>query len=72
MSEIPGLLAIKDTTEPDGSCRITFEIEDARVADFYEAFGLSCGDEMGFRSILVTALEQYLESRGVLNDKSTV
>jgi hypothetical protein len=71
MSEIPGLLGIEDQACDDGSCRLTFQIEDDRVADFYTAFGLEPGDISGLQVVVHTALERYLEARGVPNDKST-
>ena len=70
-SEIPGLVSIEDQTQPDGSCLLTFQITDDRVADFYSAFGLESGDTAGFQSVVHTALDRYLEARGVPNDKST-
>ena len=70
-SEIPGLVSIEDQTQPDGSCLLTFQITDDRVADFYAAFGLEAGDTAGFQSVVHTALDRYLEARGVPNDKST-
>jgi hypothetical protein len=71
MSEIPGLLGIEDQACDDGSCRLAFQIEDDRVADFYTAFGLEPGDISGLQVVVNTALERYLEARGVPNDKST-
>jgi hypothetical protein len=71
MSEIPGLLGIEDPTRGDGTCLLTFKIEDDRVADFYTAFGLESGDISGLQVVVHTALERYLEARGVPNDKST-
>ena len=70
-SEIPGLVSIEDQAQPDGSCLLTFQIADDRVADFYAAFGLESGDTAGFQSVVHTALDRYLEARGVPNDKST-
>ncbi len=71
MSEILGLLGIEDHSRGDGTCLLTFQIEDDRVADFYTAFGLESGDISGLQVVVHTALERYLEARGVPNDKST-
>ena len=71
MSEIPGLLGIEDQTCEDGTCLLTFQIEDDRVADFYAAFGLESGDSAGLQAVVHTALDRYLEARGVPNNKST-
>ena len=71
MSEIPGLVGIEDQACDDGTCLLTFQIEDDRVADFYAAFGLESGDSAGLQAVVHTALDRYLEARGVPNNKST-
>lgn len=62
-SEVPGLIAITEDAQPDGSMRFVFEIDDERVDDFYAAFGLQPGDKAGFQRVLIEALNLLIERK---------
>jgi hypothetical protein len=63
-TEIPGLVAITDEQGEDGRVRFIFEIEDDKVPQFFEAFGLMPGDIEGFRRVLVEAIELMINRGG--------
>lgn len=64
MSEIPGLSRILDEDLPDGSCKITLEIEDGKADEFFRTFGLEPGDQAGLEQLMIRALEDHLASNG--------
>ena len=64
MSDIPGLLNITDENQPDGSCKITLEIEDGKADEFFSAFNLRPDDQEGLQLLLIKAIEDYLIQQG--------
>ena len=60
-TEIPGLIAISETHNPGGGSTFTFEIEDDKVDQFFQAFGLQPGDQAGFQRVVIEAIEMMIE-----------
>ena len=60
-SEIPGLISIEESAQPDGSSQLVFKIEDEKEAEFYAAFGLVPGDSAGFQGVLIEAINLLTE-----------
>ena len=67
-TEIPGLIAISEIANDDGTTSFVFEIEDDKVDQFYAAFGLTSGDTEGFRRVLVEAIEMMV-ARSSVNEE---
>jgi hypothetical protein len=65
-TEIPGLIAISETHNPGGGSTFTFEIEDDKVDQFFQAFGLQPGDQEGFQRVVIEAIEAMI-ARGARN-----
>lgn len=61
-SAIPGLIEISEVIDEDGKTKVVFEIEDDKADQFYTAFGLQTGDDVGLRRVLIKAIEM-LESK---------
>ena len=57
-SKIPGLKSI----DVDDDNRITFEVEDDRVDEFFAYFGLESGDVAGLSGIVTESLQHMIES----------
>lgn len=62
--KIPGLIGIEETT--DG----TFEIvlEDDKINEFYDFFGLLPGDDEKLQQLIVEALEHLMKKEGEKHD----
>jgi hypothetical protein len=58
MNKIPGLVSI--TEGENGS--FVFEIEDEKVEEFFNAFGLKSGDVDGFQVVLNEAIQLLIDS----------
>jgi len=54
---IPGLVSIEENE--NGSLDIV--LEDDKIEEFYNFFGLQVGDEEGLQSLIVEALEEYIK-----------
>lgn len=59
-TEIPGLLGITEEPDESGQTRFIFELDDDKVGQFYAAFGLQPGDEVGFRRVLLESIEMLI------------
>jgi len=64
MSELPVVKCVSEETMPDGSCKITLEIEDGKAEEFFSIFGLQAGDEEGLQRLMIKALEDHLVRNG--------
>lgn len=64
MSNFPEFKCVSEETQPDGSCKITLEIEDGRADEFFRVFGLQPGDEQGLQILVIKALEDHLARNG--------
>lgn len=54
---IPGLVSIEENE--NGSLDIV--LEDDKIEEFYNFFGLQVGDEEGLQNLIVEALKEYIE-----------
>lgn len=68
-AEIPGLIAISEVANDDGTTSFVFEIEDDKVDEFYAAFGLMPGDTEGFRRVLVESIEMMVDRNSVNEER---
>lgn len=59
-AKIPGLKRILEEQGPDGKPRFIFEIDDDRSDDFFRQFGLQPGDEAGFETMVVEAINSFI------------
>lgn len=71
MSNIPGLVSITEVPDDKGGSRLVFEIDDDRSDEFFERLGLQPGDEEGFNTIVVAAINAYIaeKAKEVDNDR---
>ena len=60
-SEIPGLRQILEEKMPDGKTRFIFDIDDDRSDEFFAKFGLQPGDEAGFESLVIEAINNFVK-----------
>ena len=58
---IPGLIAITEERQPDGSAKIIFEIEEDKEAEFFAAFELMDGDVEGLQRVMIEAIQMVLD-----------
>jgi hypothetical protein len=54
---IPGLVSIEENE--NGSLDIV--LEDDKIEEFYNFFGLQVGDEEGLQNLIVEALKEYIQ-----------
>jgi hypothetical protein len=71
MNKIPGLISITEQPDGLGGTRLVFEIEDDRSDAFFLKFGLAPGDEEGFNTLVVSAINAYIaeKTREIDNDR---
>ena len=62
-SKIPGLKSIDEETHTDGKMRITFNVDDEQVDEFFKFLGIESGNKVEFEKIIHEALNTYLDSR---------
>jgi hypothetical protein len=63
--KVPGLKGIVENE--DGT--FDLEIEDGMEEQFYSSFGLQVGDEEGLRSVIMQALENFMnQKQGVTHE----
>jgi hypothetical protein len=60
-SRIPGLKQILEEKGPDGKTRFIFDIDDDRSDEFFAQFGLQPGDEAGFETLVIEAINNFVK-----------
>ena len=58
---IPGLIAITEERQDDGSAKIIFEVERDKEAEFFAAFELMDGDVEGLQRVMIEAIQMMLD-----------
>jgi hypothetical protein len=69
---IPGLIAITEERQEDGSTKIVFEIEDGKEAEFFAAFNLEVGDEEGLQRAVIDSIQMMMDRANKLPEESDV
>jgi len=62
LTGIPGLKSIMEEKTEDGKTRIIFDIDDDRSDEFFAQFGLQPGDEAGFESLVIEAINSFIKA----------
>lgn len=58
---IPGLIAITEERQPDGSAKIIFEVERDKEAEFFAAFELMDGDVEGLQRVMIESIQAMID-----------
>ena len=58
---IPGLIAITEERQPDGSAKIIFEVERDKEAEFFAAFELMDGDVEGLQRVVIESIQAMID-----------
>jgi hypothetical protein len=58
---IPGLIAITEERQDDGSAKIIFEVEEGKQTEFFAAFELMDGDVEGLQRVMIESIQAMID-----------